>query len=115
MRSDLKQLAHEVFLAFWKLHILHHAGEGPLYGQWMLEELRRHGYEVSPGTLYPILKRMERLGWLRGESAGNGPKARRDYRLTPAGRRVLALARKQLAELAKEIEPGKRKARTKAR
>jgi PadR family transcriptional regulator PadR len=115
MRRDLKPIALEVFLGFWKVHILHHAGEGPLYGQWMLDELRGHGYEVSPGTLYPILRRMERLGWLRGESAGKGPKARRDYRLTRAGRRVLALARQQLSELSKEIEPQKRKARRTAR
>lgn len=106
MKTALKPLAREIFLSFWKVHILHHAGEGPLYGQWMLEELRHHGYEVSPGTLYPVLKRMERLGWLRSEPAGNGPKGRRDYHLTSAGRRTLALVRKQLDELVEEIEEG---------
>jgi len=38
-----------------RLHILHHAAEEELYGHWMIEELGRHGYRVSPGTLYPML------------------------------------------------------------
>jgi PadR family transcriptional regulator PadR len=32
-----------------------HAGEKPLYGHWMIEELRHHGYEIGPGTMYPLL------------------------------------------------------------
>jgi DNA-binding PadR family transcriptional regulator len=44
--------------------VLYHAAEGPVYGQWMLQELREHGYEVSPGTLFPMLARMEKRGWL---------------------------------------------------
>jgi hypothetical protein len=31
----------EILFAFWKIHILHHAGEGPVYGQWVMTELRR--------------------------------------------------------------------------
>ena len=70
----------------------------------MLSELRRHGYELSPGTLYPLLHRMERLGWLKGEAKpGGGRRARRDYRLTGAGEKVLHLLRQQIQELHKEI------------
>ena len=66
-----------LLLGFWKVHILHHAAEHPIIGQWALTELRRHGYDISPGTLYPLLKRMERNGWLRSEIAiGNGPRRR---------------------------------------
>lgn len=99
------------FLGFIKIHILHHAGEGPVVGQWMLQELRRHGYEVSPGTMYPLLKRMERNGWLRGRPASRGARARRDYRLTPLGRKVLALVCEQLDELRREMEPRRRAGR----
>lgn len=60
-----KAVSREIFLGLWKIHILHHAAEGGVVGNWMLEELRHHGYEVSPGTLYPILARMEHFGWLR--------------------------------------------------
>ncbi len=48
-----------------RLHILHHAAEGPIFGQAMIDELGRHGYRLSAGTLYPILHGMERQGYLR--------------------------------------------------
>ena len=48
-------VVREFLLGFWKIHILHHAEEQGVYGQWMLEELQRHGYRLSPGTLYPLL------------------------------------------------------------
>lgn len=100
---ELKAVKREILLAFWKVHILHHADEGPLCGQWMLKELREHGYDVSPGTLYPILQRMERNGWLRGRAEGKGVRARKSYRLTAEGRKVLALIRQQLRELGSEV------------
>jgi DNA-binding PadR family transcriptional regulator len=94
----------EILLSFWKVHILHHAGEEPIHGHWIARELRRHGYEISPGTLYPLLNRMERLGWLRS-GARQGKRARKDYRLTPSGQRVLDLVREQLEELYREVKP----------
>lgn len=100
----MKAVSREILLGFWKAHILHHAAEGPLHGQWMLTELREHGYNISPGTLYPLLRRMERLGWLRSRAdARGGPRARRDYRLTSAGRKVLALVKEQVRELHREL------------
>jgi DNA-binding PadR family transcriptional regulator len=100
------QISREIHLAFWKIHVLHHADEHPIYGQWLLEELRRHGFQVSPGTLYPLLLRMEGQGWLRAtrRSASNAsPKARREYLLTPKGRRALIRLRRQVAELHREV------------
>jgi DNA-binding PadR family transcriptional regulator len=108
MEIDMRTLTREVFLSLWKVHILHHAGEGPVVGQWMLRELRHHGYEVSPGTMYPLLKRLERNGWIRGESTGNGPKSRREYRLTTKGREVLKRIQDQLDELQGELSGGNR-------
>jgi len=94
----------EILLSFWKVHILHHADLEPVHGQWILTELRRHGYEISPGTLYPLLNRMTRLGWLKCKSdPGAGRRARKDYRLTPQGRKVLALLREQVQELHEEV------------
>lgn len=104
----MKALEREILLGFWKIHVLHHADEGPLHGQWMLSELRRHGYEISPGTLYPMLRRMERLGWLKCKPDPlGGKRARRDYRLTAAGRKVLAVVREQIKELCREVLPEK--------
>jgi DNA-binding PadR family transcriptional regulator len=101
-----KELAREILLSFWKVHILHHAAEEPVVGQWMLEELRRHGYEVSPGTLYPVLKRLEARGWLRCRvDPAGGKRARREYFLTARGRRALDLVNVYLAELTEEVSP----------
>lgn len=105
MAFSKKEVSREILLAFWKVHILHHAAEQPLHGQWMLNELRHHGYEISPGTLYPLLQRMERLGWLRSKTdAGGGSRARKDYRLTAEGAKVLAFVREQLHELSEEVD-----------
>lgn len=102
--SEAKILNREIFLGFWKIHILHHAAEGPVVGQWMLEELRQHGYDVSPGTLYPILKRMEGYGWLRCRTAGRqSVHATKKYHLTAKGKTVLKKIRRQLSELKMEL------------
>lgn len=70
----------------------------------MIRELYRHGFEVSPGTLYPLLHRMEEYGWLKSKTEpGGGPRARKDYWLTPKGEEVLALLREHLRELYTEV------------
>ncbi len=105
----MKAAYREIVLSFWKVHILHHAAEEPIHGQWILTELRRHGYDISPGTLYPLLQRMERLGWLKSKTAGaRGPRARKDYRLTGKGEKVLAFVREQLSELQREVSHDRR-------
>jgi len=107
----MNPLAREILLGFWKVHILYHAGQGPLYGQWMLNELRRHGYDISPGTLYPLLGRLENHGWLRcRRDPAGGPRARKDYHLTEKGRRVLEQIRAQVAELYREVVAENREA-----
>ncbi len=96
-------IAREFLLAFWKIHILHHAADGRgVYGQWMLEELHHHGYRLSPGTLYPILARMARHGWLSA-SEPKRSKAARVYRLTPRGHEVLSQLLASLDELYREV------------
>jgi DNA-binding PadR family transcriptional regulator len=101
---DPKLLTREVLLGFWKVHILHHAAEHPVVGQWVLSELRRHGYDISPGTLYPLLKRMERNGWLRcAVDRGTGPRGRRYYHLTRDGAAVLDVLREAVVELHHEV------------
>jgi DNA-binding PadR family transcriptional regulator len=95
----------EVRLALWKLHILHHATRRPVYGLWLLDELRAHGHRPSPGTLYPILERMERNGWLRSTSPRHA-NARKNYRITAGGRRILRKLRADVVELHRELVLG---------
>jgi hypothetical protein len=47
-----------------RLHVLHHSAKQAVYGFATIEELRCHGYELSTGTLYPILHGLERDGLL---------------------------------------------------
>jgi DNA-binding PadR family transcriptional regulator len=110
----MKEVSREILLSFWKVHILHHAGEKPLHGHWMLTELRHHGYEISPGTLYPMLGRMERVGWLKGKvDKRGGSRARKDYLLTAKGKKVLDLVRAQIRELYDEVMPDPLKRKSK--
>jgi PadR family transcriptional regulator PadR len=93
----------ELLSGLIRLHILHHAAEGDIYGQWMIEELARHGYRMSPGTLYPLLHGMEERGYVQSRQERAGRSIRRLYRATPLGREALALAREKVRELFGEI------------
>ena len=99
-----QEIQREFLLSFFKVHILHHASEEPIYGQAILHELRRHGYEASPGTIYPLLKRMAARGWLaEKDSARTSAKDRQEYILTAEGKKVLAKLREKVAELYNEV------------
>lgn len=101
-QTDL--VTREILLGFWKVHILHHAEEGPIYGQWIAEELRRHGYRISPGTLYPLLRRLEANGWLKSIASRHAAaNARKEYRLTREGAKALEFLRAQVKELHHEV------------
>lgn len=113
--KHVEKVTREILLGFWKVHILHHAGEGPIYGQWIAEELRHHGYAISPGTLYPILRRMENNGWLRASAkAAPASHARKEYRLTREGAKVLEFLRGQVREMHHEVVGERRAAKPRA-
>lgn len=103
--DDLEdKVLRKLFLGFIHIHILHHAKEHPIYGVWMLEELRKHGYSISSGTLYPILHSMESDGLLIREDRNVAGKIRKYYTITEKGDLVLIEARKKAYELFKEIK-----------
>jgi PadR family transcriptional regulator, regulatory protein PadR len=89
-----------------RLHILHHAGYEAIFGAGMAEELARHGYRISPGTLYPILHGLERRGYLKSEEQRSGKSARRLYKITVSGRRALRTAKLRVRELFGELIEG---------
>lgn len=99
-------MEHQDLLSgFIRLHVLHHAAEGDLYGHWMIEELARHGYKVSAGTLYPMLHALERKGYLSSRSERVGRSHRRVYNATPYGVAALGVAREKARELFREVLP----------
>ena len=86
-----------------RLHILHHASDGPVHGAWLAKELAEHGYRISPGSLYPTLHKMETEGLIRSDQHVVDGRVRRSYVATVAGRRTLQSTKRQLRELADEI------------
>jgi len=93
----------ELFLGFIKVHILYHASKEPIYGVEIAEELNRHGYYISPGTLYPTLHRLEEAGYLKRVSQVVNGKVRKYYSITEQGLDVLKEARKKIRELVDEV------------
>jgi DNA-binding PadR family transcriptional regulator len=101
--SRSERLTRDFFLGFIKVHVLHHAAEEPVYGLAMIEELRRHGYELSPGTLYPVLHSLEKDGYLTREDRNVEGKVRKYYSITESGHAALAEARARIRELVDEV------------
>jgi PadR family transcriptional regulator PadR len=93
----------ELYSGLIRLHILYHAAREPIFGLGIMQELKRHGYNLGPGTLYPILHALEAKGYLRSVSCSNGRSTRRSYRATAAGRRALNGAKIKVRELFGEL------------
>lgn len=85
----------------------------------LVESRARHGYELSKliearsrgalrfnvASFYPLLYRLEERGWIAGrwvEKAGE--RRRRFYRITPAGRKMLAAQRAQWQAFVRAIQ-----------
>lgn len=96
-------MLRELFLGFIRVHILYHASIEPVYGLELIKELEEHGYHVSPGTMYPILSKLEQEGYLDSEKINVDGKIRKYYRITEEGLTVLGEAKVKIKELAREI------------
>ena len=89
-----------------RLHILHHAAKEPIFGLGIIEELRRHGYELSAGTLYPMLHGLEKKGYLTSHHERTGRRERRVCAITEQGQIALVEARAKVKELFGELIEG---------
>lgn len=97
-------ILREFVLGFVKIHILYHAAEESGFcGVDMMKELRRHGYSIGPGTLYPMLHRMEKGGYLRKDHRVEAGRMRIYYIITPKGRRALSGIRPKIREVVSEV------------
>jgi len=103
--EEHSKMFRDLLLGFVKIHVLYHASQKPVYGVGIQAELDRHGYKLSPGTLYPLLHNLEAGELLdRDERVVDG-KVRKYYKITPQGRLVLREARKKAVELVDEVQP----------
>lgn len=103
-RDDL--LKH-FFGGFVRLHLLYHAAKEPICGIEMIAELKRHGYKLSPGTLYPILHHLESGGYLSSSEQIVAGKRRKNYRITAQGRKLMRKGKAKLRELFSEVIAGR--------
>ena len=99
-------MLRNVFLGFMRVHVLYHAAREPIYGAAMMQELRRHGYEIGPGTFYPLLHRMEERELLQSKERVVEGRARKYYVATEEGLRALQAAEDKLRELSREVLEG---------
>jgi len=111
-----RHLLRDVLLGFMRVHVLHHASHAPFFGVEITEELRRHGYAIGPGTLYPMLHALEETGVLRSTQTLVNGKNRKYYRTTTLGDALLAELRVKLRELLNEVldtPPASKRAKSK--
>lgn len=102
--SGLQDILYkDLYSGLIRLHVLHHAAEEPIFGFGMIEELARHGYKLSPGTMYPILHSLEKRGLLSSSEEWINAHKRRVYRATPLGRKALKAAKEKVKELFGEL------------
>lgn len=95
---------HDLLSGLMEFHVLYHAAEEEIFGLGMLEELKRHGYRISPGTLYPLLHRLNHRGYLKVREVRLGRTRRRLYRASPRGRKALTVVHHYIHELIGELE-----------
>ncbi len=102
-----EKILQKLYHGFVQLHVLHHAKEDPIYGAWMMDELKHHGYNIGPGTLYPMLSKMNESGLLKKENRIVNGKIRKYYSITDLGVEIFNDAGNKAAELFHEIKDKK--------
>ena len=90
-------------MGFIKIHSLYHASQEPIFGVELAQELARHGYSISPGTLYPTLHRLEEEGYLQSSSKVINGRVRKYYQATAEGKLVLEQSKRKIRELVTEV------------
>ena len=101
-----EKILQKLYRGFAQLHILYHARHHPVYGVWMMEELKTHGYSIGPGTIYPLLGSMTASGLLAKTEKNVNGRIRKYYAITPLGLDVFMDASRKAAELFHEIKEG---------
>lgn len=86
----------EFLRGFTKLYALWRGSRRDAYGMAILREMRDVGFDLSPGTLYPTLAKLEREGDITWRKQLVGGRIRKTYRLTPKGRKELDEVRERL-------------------
>ncbi len=90
MQSVVKGMQQELRRGAIVLCVLSQLKE-PRYGYALVERLEQSGVPVEPGTLYPLLRRLEKQGLLLSEWETTGPKPRKYYVMSDSGQQIFGL------------------------
>ena len=101
--SQKSRLFRSFLRGMIELFVLQRAGQEAVYGGALSKTLHNLGYDISPGSLYPLLHNLEKKRLLRCRIHEIGGRVRKYYELTDAGRSCLAEVRRDLAGLVEEI------------
>lgn len=82
------------------LQLLRSAG----YGYGLLEDLERHGFTTDSNTLYPLLRRLEKQGYLTSEWNTEDTRPRKFYRTSTEGIRLAETLTTEWASLTQAID-----------
>jgi PadR family transcriptional regulator len=101
--SPKNQICRSFLQGMVELFVLQRAEKGPVYGVSLHKALHNLGYDISPGSLYPLLHWLEKKRLLRCRIHEVGGRIRKYYELTKEGRSCLTEVRQDLAGLVEEI------------
>ena len=73
--------------------------DAPQYGYSLVTTLKEKGLQVEPGTLYPLLRRLEKQGFLESKWDTNETRPRKYYLLSDTGKEALGLLLKELESI----------------
>jgi len=96
-------MIRNIFLGFVRIHILYHASKDEIFGVEIMQELKKHGYSISPGTLYPILHSLENQKYLTSRKEVVRGKIRKYYFITQKGSSILNKSKIKIKELVNEV------------
>jgi DNA-binding PadR family transcriptional regulator len=101
-----REMMHSFWQGMLRVFILHQAGQSPIYGGKLKKQLQEWGYELSPGSLYPLLHALEKANLLHSRVKIFKGRARKYYDLTDQGRVLLAELQEELAGIVAKVLPG---------
>ena len=98
-----RQIHRDFIQGMVKIFMLHQASLGPIYGNKMSKALQSLGYQISPGSLYPLLHTLEKSGLLHSHIRVAKGRLRKYYILTEQGYLCLSELRQELGELVQTV------------
>ncbi len=94
-----QQMMHSFWQGILKFFVLHQAAQSPVYGGKLKKQLQDWDYDISPGSLYPMLHALEKAMLLKSRVKIFKGRARKYYDITDEGRAVLAEVQEELADV----------------